>query len=147
VKGTSLGKKTRSCGCINRKHGQANVKTAEYKAWGSMLRRCYNKNSANFERYGGRGITVCDRWREFAAFFEDMGPRPSPQHSLDRVNNAGNYEAQNCRWATRSQQNANTRVARPIFYRGETVPLTVLARRLGIDAKTVVKRLANGTLE
>jgi hypothetical protein len=72
-----------------------------------MLNRCTNPNVPHAHRYGGRGITVCDRWLEFTSFLEDMGPRPSPMHSVDRVNNDGNYEPTNCRWATIEQQAAN----------------------------------------
>ena len=77
-----------------------------------MRQRCENERHAYFKDYGGRGIVVCDRWKNFAAFLEDMGPRPSNKHSLDRIDNNGNYEPGNCRWATRSVQEANKRAKR-----------------------------------
>lgn len=85
-------------------------KTSEYRAWCGIRQRCFNPANCRYEGYGGRGITVCDRWNQsFLAFFEDMGPRPSPNHSIDRIDNDGNYEPSNCRWATRSQQQRNKR--------------------------------------
>ncbi len=78
-----------------------------YRTWAAMWQRCTNLKNTDFEHYGGRGITVCDQWRDFAAFLADMGPKPSPTHSLDRIKNDGNYEPGNCRWATAKQQRAN----------------------------------------
>lgn len=84
--------------------------TPEHNAWNAMKARCLNPSHSAFANYGGRGITVCDAWREsFVRFLQDMGPRPSAEHSLDRIDNDGNYQPGNCRWATRGQQNANTR--------------------------------------
>jgi len=82
---------------------------SEFRAWQNMKQRCYNPNEWCFPRYGGRGIIVCKRWlHSFANFLEDMGPKPSPKLSLDRINNDGNYEPNNCRWATWSQQKKNS---------------------------------------
>lgn len=108
--------RTKSCGCLNaelsatrnRRHGGARRVTGhlpEYKVWMSMRARCAGKDP----RYGGRGIKVCERWDDFAAFYADMGPRPSPDLSIDRINNDGHYEPGNCRWATDAQQRANKR--------------------------------------
>src|SRR6202162_1880116 len=83
---------------------------AEYMAWHSLIRRCCDPRSQDFARYGGRGIRVCERWRDdFMAFLADMGPRPSPANSTAPRDNDGGYEPANCRWATRSQQQRNMR--------------------------------------
>lgn len=106
---------SRSCGCylkeitsqLKTKHGKGYHYL--YQTWTNMKQRCYNTNIRNYKHYGGRGIKVCDRWLEsFLNFLEDMGERPSGM-SLDRINNDGNYEPSNCRWATNEQQNKNRR--------------------------------------
>lgn len=102
---------TRSCGCERystvRKHGR--YLAPEYRSWAEAKSRCFNPKKRGFKYWGGRGITMCDRWKNcFAAFFEDMGPRPAGT-TLDRIDNDGNYEPGNCRWATRDQQSANQR--------------------------------------
>jgi len=84
---------------------------AEYHAWHAMIRRCHDPRDANFARYGGRGIRVCERWREdFMMFLSDMRPRPSAEHSLDRIDNDAGYAPENCRWATRTVQQRNREV-------------------------------------
>jgi hypothetical protein len=95
-------------GIRSRTHGRFG--TPEYRVWAAMKRRCCNPNVWNFHRYGGRGIRMCDEWRDsFAAFYAHIGQRPSAQHSVDRIDNNGNYEPGNVRWATRQQQRANQR--------------------------------------
>jgi hypothetical protein len=82
--------------------------TSEYRTWNAMKTRCYNPKSNRFQYYGGRGITVCKRWRDsFAAFYADMGPKPGPEYSIDRIKVNGNYTPRNCRWATPSEQALN----------------------------------------
>jgi hypothetical protein len=117
VLGRSLTSGTcKSCGCLNlevaissnTKHGMS--RTAIYHAWVAMIERCDNPKNKAYKNYGGRGITVCERWRESVAnFVADMGPRPSKRHTLDRINNDGNYEPTNCRWATWDVQSRNKR--------------------------------------
>lgn len=112
-------RKSKSCGCYrsNRaaetkvRHGHARKGhvTPEFACWQAMIGRCTRQNHISYRNYGGRGIKVCDRWLAFEAFLSDMGYRPSPLHSLDRINNDGNYEPDNCRWATKQEQRKNQR--------------------------------------
>jgi hypothetical protein len=105
---------TKSCGCFQRdkaakisfKHGMCD--SSEYGIWASMKRRCLNKKDEHYPSYGGRGIYICDRWLKFENFYADMGPRPKGR-SIDRINNDGNYEPGNCRWATALEQVMNRR--------------------------------------
>lgn len=92
------------------KHGHAgkHVKTSEYNIWRAMRARCANPKNPDYKSYGGRGISVCERWQDFSIFLSDMGERPSKNHSLDRIDNDGNYEPGNVRWATIQEQASNT---------------------------------------
>lgn len=117
-------------------------RTPEYRAWINMKSRCYYEAGPHFAYHGGRGIRVCDRWlSSFAAFYEDMGPRPSAKHSLDRFpDNDGNYEPGNCRWATTHEQQANTRKNHKV---GDSI-LAEASRRSGLKHSTVANRISRG---
>jgi hypothetical protein len=109
--------RTKSCGCFKADritHGASrrNSTSPEYQCWTNIKQRCLNPNNDRYEDWGGRGIRICERWaNSFENFFADVGPRPSPAHSLDRKNNDGRYEPGNCRWATKSEQQLNQRNA------------------------------------
>jgi hypothetical protein len=139
---------TQSCGCLQRERAAAahfvhgGKGTDEYLIWKGMRQRCLNPRNPNFRSYGGRGITICERWQaSFAAFLADMGPRPSPQHSIDRVNNDGNYEPGNCRWALRVQQLNNHRRSHRITFNGETHTVAEWARLVNIPVNHLAARL------
>ena len=111
--------RSQSCGCLQRERAGISTKihglsgSPEHMIWSAMKARCFNPRNKEYHNYGGRGITVCFRWAaSFAAFLMDMGERPSSRHSLDRIDNDGNYAPGNCRWATAAQQHANRRVKR-----------------------------------
>lgn len=143
--------KTKSCGCHREeqarerftKHGlRGNV---VYVTYGGIMDRCYNRNCAEYKWYGGRGITVCDRWRQHPkVFIEDMGPKPTPTHSIDRIDNDGNYEPGNCRWATRAQQRRNSSRLKLVTFRGKTQCLQDWADELGMSRDTLYSRLVRG---
>lgn len=120
-------------------------KTAVHRSWSNMKRRCYNPNDRGFKNYGGRGIAVCKRWRNsFENFYSDMGEKPTPRHSIERIGNNGNYTPSNCKWGTRKEQNNNTRRNRKITYRGITLTLAQWSERLGIKRSLVSDRIRWG---
>lgn len=123
----------------------APARRSEYRIWGKMKERCYSPTHQAYSSYGGRGITMCDRWKHsFAAFLEDVGPRPSPRHSIDRINNDGNYEPHNCRWATMAEQNSNKSNTVFVTHNGVTYVATDLARLYGIPPSRFLNRLSLG---
>ena len=150
---------TQSCGCqraeksreraINRNttHGDgapSGERVPEYRAWEAMKYRCLNSNAAAYPDYGGRGITVCERWMSYENFLADMGRKPSPDHQLDRIDNDGPYSPENCRWATREQQQRNTRYNVKFTYYGKTKTLAEWAKQYGLVYQTLDGRLKRG---
>jgi hypothetical protein len=145
---------TRSCGCllievtrqIFLKHGQTigRKRSPEHRVWQHMLGRCLCETDSAYKYYGERGIAVCQRWLDFTNFYADMGPRPSPQHSIDRINVNGDYCPENCRWATNEQQANNKRRTLWLGYLGTYRPLTEWSKELGIAASCLRGRLYLG---
>lgn len=142
---------TTSCGCYRNDrvretcgtHGQTN--STEYWSWSHMKRRCTDPSHPRYADWGGRGITVCDRWRDsFEVFLADMGPKPSLEHSIDRKDNGGNYEPGNCRWAIAKEQSRNTRRNHMLTYNGETRCVSEWSEATGINHQTIHERLKRG---
>jgi hypothetical protein len=140
---------TRSCGCLareavalrNRTHGLSH--TPEWRAWRNMRQRCYNVKHADWHRYGGRGITVCQEWlQSFEQFLADMGPRPSAAYSLDRIKNDQGYSRANCIWVTKKQQSRNTSSNRLLTFLGRTQTVSAWAEELQIKVNTLYSRLS-----
>ena len=149
--------KTRSCGCLktemlhsdgrkqhldvirSTKHGMYN--TSEYRIWQNMKKRCYSEKSKGYPDYGARGITVCDEWKEsFEAFYRDVGPRPSPHHTLDRRDNDKGYDKENCRWATWEEQANNRRNNIFHVYQGVARTLAGWIKEFNLDYQQAYSR-------
>ena len=142
---------TKSCSCLqkekvkeihssNKTHGLS--RTSIYSTYYGMISRCYNESNDSYIYYGGRGIKVCDRWLEsFENFLADMGEKPSKDHSIDRINVNGNYEASNCKWATKIEQENNKTDNRIVFYKNQQYTLAELSKFLNINYHTIRNRL------
>jgi hypothetical protein len=138
---------SKSCGCLKR---EATIKRSTthghrydevYNTWLNIKQRCDNPNNPEYKNYGARGITVCERWREnFDNFRQDMGPRP-PRYTVERKDNSGNYEPDNCVWASQKTQGANRRNNKIIEWNGEKMTLTEAALRSGLKRETITYRL------
>lgn len=142
---------TKSCGCLRKDmlveksttHGMRDL--PEYGIWAGIKRRCYNTNEEAYNRYGGRGITMSDEWREsFEAFYRDMGPRPSDKHSIERSDNDNGYSKANCYWATDVEQANNRRSNVFYTYNGVTKTLADWCRELNLKYDTIGARLRKG---
>jgi hypothetical protein len=146
---------TRSCGCYKREtthnllttHGLTDTKV--YRAWCSIKRRCTYTKDIQYNSYGGRGIKVCDRWlSSFCNFYSDMGDPPTAQHTIDRIDNNGDYEPSNCRWASYREQARNKQNTRYVEWEGSLYNIHDLAAKYNIDTRNILKRLSrNWTLE
>lgn len=143
-----LSAKTRSCGCLQVKHGETRHGTKpspEWLAWHNMRSRCYLETNECYANYGGRGIVVCDQWREdFTVFLRDVGRKPSLRHSLDRKDVNGPYSPDNCRWATDAEQARNRRNTVLIEFDGKTLCAEDWAKITGVRGGTICKRIKNG---
>lgn len=129
---------TRSCGCLQKEHVKSRVSEnkkmfpKEYNSWSSMKQRCMYKKSHKYPRYGGRGIVICDRWVDsFDKFINDMGPKPSDKHTIDRIDNDGNYEPSNCRWITNKEQSIN---------RGNTILVDIDGKKMTLIEVMEIKK-------
>lgn len=139
---------TKSCGCYRKERGPGNKRhgytdTRTYKVWLSMRQRCLNPNNPAYSNYGGRGVSIAPEWDSFEQFWADMGDVPDDM-SIERIDNDGNYEPANCRWATRLEQGRNTRKCRPITFQGVTKTITEWAEQFGIEKSTLSQRIRNG---
>lgn len=140
----------KSCGCGIANRGRTHGKSywPEYRVWAGMKQRCENPKQKSYKNYGARGIKVHQPWSEsFESFISDIGRRPSPKHSLERINNDGDYCPENCIWATRDIQNRNSRHNAWLTYNGETLCIKDWALKLGIDISTLRCRLRTWPLE
>jgi hypothetical protein len=141
-----------SCGCqtgdkisrTHRRHGMSRSRT--YAIWCDMRMRCFTPSHPKYFRWGGRGITVCNRWATFENFLADMGERP-PGHSIERIDNDGPYSPENCRWATYVEQARNTRRTIFLTHAGETLPLTEWSERSGIPHGVIRQRHHKGWVD
>ena len=137
---------TLSCGCLKKErlttHGQGGngKQSPAYRSWDAMIQRCTNQKDKRYQDYGGRGITVCPEWLDFEAFYRDMGDRPAGT-SIDKIDNNGNYEPDNCRWATGSEQQRNKRNNKFVQYQGKLILLAELADITGIANSTLRNRI------
>lgn len=158
VRGSLVSGKTRSCGCLQKEkateacksrtiHGfgaQKLTGSGLYKSWAHMKERCLNSNNQNYKYYGGRGIKVCKKWLTFNGFREDMERSYKRGLCIERIDNNGDYEPSNCRWANRVEQNNNKRNNRLITCHGETMTVAQWARKTGIAYKTIINRIYCG---
>ncbi len=139
---------TKSCGCWNievstshvQTHGLSN--TPEWEVWKTMKQRCHNPKSKRYPEWGGRGIVVCEQWRKsFEVFISDIGNRPSSQHQIERINNNGNYEPGNVKWATRSEQARNKRNNRLFDANGMSMTIPAWSEMFGVKQGVIANRL------
>lgn len=140
---------TKSCSCIrtekNTKHGLAHHPL--FRTWAQMMARCYEQKNNNYPRYGGRGITVCDRWKDATTFIQDNEGKKKPGLTLDRIDNNKGYSPENCRWATSKVQTNNRSSSVLVTFEGRTLSLTDWGREFGVDYITVRRRIEHFGIE
>lgn len=148
IGGSLTSKKHVSCGChrkyiaIQRVQTHGMSGTFEHRVWKNILARCYRPTSTHYASYGGRGISVCDEWRNsFLAFLADVGHAPSKNHQIDRIDNNGDYNKQNCKWSTRTEQCNNRRNNIIVTYNQQQMTLSQLCRKLNLPYETVRRRI------
>lgn len=127
---------------INKTHGM--TKSRVYKIWDGIKRRCLNPKMTGYERYGGAGINLCNRWLRFENFFKDMGNPPSQEYSIDRIDGTKGYTKKNCRWATKIQQQANIKSNVNMTFEGQTFNQSEWVRKTGLHLSTIRTRLRLG---
>lgn len=121
------------------------IRPDAYNIWRGMLKRCYDTRAVGYTSYGGQGVTVCDRWRKsFRDFIADMGPRPTNRHQIDRKDSTGNYEPNNCRWATSKENQNNRRNNLLVTFQGKTQTAALWSDELGLSRPVVYDRLSKG---
>lgn len=139
------GTRTACTSCYERHKLHGMTRTPTYVVWVGMKLRCLNPNNHAYDRYGGRGITICEEWvNSFDAFLKDMGPRPSPKHSLDRIDNNAGYTKSNCRWCEAEVQQNNRRNNWLVTFNGRTMTLTQWSRETGLSYGTLKFRINKG---
>lgn len=153
--------KIESCGCdiserlseLSKKHGHNTDfigKSSTYNSWDNMIQRCHNPKNTNYIRYGAKGTSVCDRWRGkdgFVNFLSDMGEKPTPKHSIDRIENSKGYFAENCRWATRKEQHRNRTTNVWYEYNGDKMILTDWANKLKVSQNQLKEHIEKYGIE
>jgi len=131
-------------GTSNGRYRHGKYLSPEYKVWGNMRSRCLNPNHPRYKDWGGRGITVVDKWLTFDGFYDDMGERPSPKHTIERRDNTLGYSKENCYWATTKEQSANRRSNKYLSFQGLTLCHRDWAEKLGISKTTIYRRIRYG---
>jgi hypothetical protein len=149
--------KTTSCGCFLlekiTKHGlmkqdKDDLTRSMYRVYSSMKQRCLNTNAEGYENYGGRGIKICEQWiNSFEQFYKDMGQRPSLKHSIDRIDNDGDYSPENCKWSTQKEQMQHTTRTVKVTFNGETKSLEYWCKKFGICSNTIRGRIKRGVFK
>lgn len=145
----------RSCGCLQKEatslkntrhgHNRSNkLRTKEYTSWSNMLRRCLDRSHPKWPSYGGRGISVCKEWMDFKNFLADMGPKPSPKHTIERLDNDSGYCKENCVWATNKSQSLNRRSNVHVTHDGMTMCISDWEKHLGFTKDTLAYRIRKG---